>query len=63
MTRVYNFKTIHPQYVLGKKDISTFSQTQSLTKSTVTFIDILLPRRTPAKEPSFHRDDTNEDLL
>jgi hypothetical protein len=63
MTGVYNFKMIHPPCVLCNKNQSRFSQTQSLTKSTVIFVDILLPRGTLAIEPSFHRDDTNEELL
>jgi hypothetical protein len=29
----------------------------------VIFVDILLPRGTLAKEPIFHRDDTNEALF
>jgi hypothetical protein len=63
MTRVCNFKMIHSHCVLGNKNQSRFSQTQSLTKSTVIFVDILLPRETLVKEPSFRRDDTNEELL
>jgi len=63
MMGIYNFKMIHLQCVLGNKNQSRFSQTQSLTESTVIFVDIVLPRGTLAKEPSFHRDDTNEELL